>query len=366
MLEIVVVGAGIAGCSAALALWERGAAVTVVESQRPGAGATGASAGILAAQYETARGSDRLRICVEGRARFPEFAAKVEELAGRPLHLARCGLLVANQTADEHASAEATVAWQLEAGLAAELLDPGRALAIEPSLTSEALSFTWLRDEGRIDTQALAAALGAALARTDIRLITGNAAAEIEVDGPSVTGLKMTDGRRLAAERIVLAAGAWSGQVRGLPRPLRVRPVRGQMLRYPAGASALGHVVAAQAGRYLVPRADGTLLAGSTMEEAGFDRSITEAGRRDIHAEISRLVPSLTDVRPIEHWAGLRPVSNDSLPILGPDPDLFGLLYATGYGRDGILISPLAGEVVAELAISGETDFDWHPFRPDR
>ncbi len=366
MLEIVVVGAGIAGFAAALALWERGAAVTVVEATRPGAGATGASAGMLVAQYEAGGPTEKFWFCLESRKRYPEFVAKVEELSGRSLEMRRDGMLVANLSPEEHDEACETVRWQREAGLQAELVEPDRAAQLQPGVSSEAVSYLWLPDEGQLDSQRLAELIADAIGRTDIRLISGNAVAEIRSRGGSVIGVAMADGRTLDADRVVLAAGAWSGEVAGLPRPLPVRPIRGQILRFADDASSMQRIVASHAGRYLVPRSDGSVLAGSTMEEVGFDRSITEDGERAVHESVSELVPALAGRRPLERWAGLRPISADMSPIIGPDPDLAGLLYATGYGRDGILVSPLAANVIAELAVDGETGIDWRPFRPDR
>ena len=366
MLEIVVIGSGIAGFAAALALWERGAAVTITEASRPGSGATGASAGMLTAQYETAGPDENFRFCLESRTRYPEFAARLEELSGHSLHLRWDGMLVANLTPEEHEDATETVRWQEEAGLQAELLDPEAAAEVQPGISTGPISYLWLPDEGQLDSQRLAAALGDAIARTEIRLIAGNSTAEILARDGAVVGVAMTDGRRLDADRVVLAAGAWSCTIAGLSRPLPVRPVRGQILRFPSGAVALDRIVASHAGSYLVPRADGTVLAGSTMEEVGFDRSITEGALRAIHESVSELVPSLADRKPTEQWAGLRPISADTLPIIGPDPELEGLFYATGYGREGILISPLAASVVADLAVSGESAIGWSPFRPGR
>lgn len=366
MLEIVVIGAGIAGCAAALALRERGAAVTVVDMGRPGGGATGASAGLLTAQYEMAGPSERCRLLLESRARYPAFVAKLEELSGSGLHVRWDGILVANFSDQEHEDCAEAARWQREAGLKAELLDPARAGELQPGANPAAVSYLWLPDEGQVDSQRLAAALGAAMARADVRLITGNRVSVIRSSNAVVTGVVMEDGRELGAERIVLAAGAWSGAVRGLPRSLPVRPIRGQILRYPAGALELNRPLADHEGRYLVPRADGTVLAGSTMEDVGFDRSITETGRRSIHDAASRLAPALSERRPAEQWAGLRPVTADSLPIIGPDPELEGLIYASGYGRNGILLAPLAASIVADLAVSGASAFDWRPFRPDR
>jgi len=366
MIEVIVVGGGIAGFAVALALWERGVAVTVLEATRPGSEATGASAGMLAAQYEAHAADPLFGLCIRARGEYAGFAQRTEELSGHNLAVRWDGLLVANFDRAEHEAAERTASWQREAGLEAQVLEPGRALELQPGVSPAVESYLWLPAEGQVDSQRLATALGDAIARTAIRLISGNRVERIIAQGGTVAGVEMVDGRTLAADRVVVAAGAWSGRLGGLPRLLPVRPVRGQMLRFPTEALPLRTIVASHAGRYVVPRADATTLAGSTMEEVGFDRSITSEGLDLIHAHAARLVPALADLRSLERWSGLRPISEDGKPILGPDPELAGLLYATGYGRDGILIAPLAGAVVADLAVSGATDFDWRPFRPDR
>ncbi len=366
MLEAVVVGAGIAGFAAALELWERGAAVSLVESSRPGGGATGASAGMLAAQYESTSNSPLFQLSVESRARYPEYAAKLQELSGHDLQVRWDGMLVANVSDDEHDAATETARWHREAGLRAEIVEPSEAARLQPGVTVGVVSYVWLPDEGQLESQRLALALGDALARTGIRVITGNGVVVIESQAGRVSGVALADDRRLEAECVVLAAGAWSGTVRGLPRPLPVRPVRGQMLRLPTAALALRRVVATHAGRYLVPRADGSSLAGSTMEDVGFDQSLTESGLQAIHDSLTLIVPQLSELKPLERWAGLRPVSADAKPIIGPEPELDGLFYATGYGRDGILLAPLAGTIVADLALSGTSEFQWQPFRPER
>jgi glycine oxidase len=366
MLEIVVIGAGIAGFSAALALWERGAAVTIVETSRPGAGATGASAGMLAAQYEAPGPTAKFQFCLQCRERYPEYVAKLQDLSGRDLHVRYDGMLVANLDADEHAAGLEMVNWQVEADLKAEIIDPTAAQSIQPGVSGAVESYIWLPDEAQLDSQLLAEALAEAIARTEVRLISENGAAEIRQRGGTVTGVGMADGRTLEADGVVLAAGAWSRTVAGLPRELPVRPVRGQILRLPLEGLALKTLVASHAGRYLVPRDDGTALAGSTMEDVGFDRAITDEGERLIHESVAQLVPALRDRKPVERWAGLRPISADSWPIVGPDPELEGLFYATGYGRSGILVAPLAGEVVADLVVSGEAGVEWEFFGVER
>ncbi len=366
MQEVVVIGAGIAGCGVALALRERGVAVTVVEAARPGGAATGAAAGMLAAQFEAPGPTALYRLCLESRARYPEFAARLEALSGRTLHVRRDGMLVANRDEAEHEAAVESVDWQVEFGARAEVVAPEEALRLQPGLCTDVKSYLWLPEEGQLDSQILGEALGAALSAAEVRTLVGNGAARVRSDDSGVTGVVTADGRVLEADSVVVAAGAWSSKLEGLPRRLPVRPVRGQMARFPLGALSLRTLVAGHAGRYLVPRDDGTVLAGSTMEEVGYDRTITDEALQLIAAEVAELVPGLTDRQPLERWAGLRPLSADSRPILGPDPELAGLYYATGYGRDGILVAPLAGEIVAELIVSGESDHDWRPFRPER
>jgi glycine oxidase len=275
-------------------------------------------------------------------------------------------MLVANFSDEEQAEAEETVRWQRELGLEVEVLDPAAAAGLQPGVTTDVVSYLWFPQEGQLDSQRLGAALTAAIAGTGVRLISGNGVADVLSSEGRVIGVAMADGRTLEAERVVLAAGAWSGTIGGLPRELPVRPVRGQIARFPAKALGLRRIVASHAGRYLVPRSDDTVLAGSTMEDVGFDRSFTDAGLQTIYESVSALVPALAGLKPIERWAGLRPISADLLPIIGPDPDLEGLIYATGHGRDGITLAPVTGVLVAELVMTGDSEHDWQPFRPDR
>jgi glycine oxidase len=366
MIEAVVVGGGLAGCVVALELRDRGHAVNLVEVERTGAAATGASAGMLAPQYEAGGGGALFEMLLEGRAAFPRFAARLGELAGETVEIHWTGMLVADRDEAEHRASAERLRWQRARGLRAEHLEVGEALRIQPGIAASARSYLWLPDEGYVDTQALPPILGAALTGAGVRLLEGREVAGIERAGHAVAGVSLVDGRTLAADVVVVAAGAWSGRLQGLPRTLPVRPVRGHLLRYAPGAVALRTIVAGEGKRYLVPRGDGSLLAGSTMDEVGFDRSIDEAALADVAERAASLVPELRLHRPAEWWADLRPIALDGLPYLGADPELDGLYYATGFGRNGILLSPRAGAVLAAMISGDPVPPAWRGLGPGR
>ncbi len=357
--RILVIGAGVSGAAVALALLERDLPVLVVEARpadraEPAEVATAASAGMLAPQYESSGDEALLRLALASRERHPAFLEKVERLADVELDLRPDGMLVGAFGEAERDELSRMAGRQRGLGLAAELIDPGAAVRLQPGL-GEALVWLWLPDESRLDTQRLAAALPTALEAAGAELRYGARVERLVTGDGSVRGVTLEGGERLAADRVVLSAGAWSNGIEGLPRPVPVRPVRGQMLRYEPGvAPPLERLVARRDGSYLVPRPDGAVLAGSTMEEAGFEATVTAAGQAGIRAAAARLVPTVAAIEPSERWAGLRPVSKDGAPILGPDPELDGLHYATGYGRNGILLSPTAAEIVA-ARLAGET-----------
>ncbi|MFO8175020.1 MAG: FAD-dependent oxidoreductase, partial [Longimicrobiales bacterium] len=175
-------------------------------------------------------------------------------------------------------------------------------------------------------------------------------------------GVRLAGGEVIEGDAVVLAAGAWARQVEGLPRELPVWPVRGQMLRLIPREPLPWTLVCGHDGRYLVPRANNTLLVGSTMEDVGFDDRVTEEGRETLAEGAAVLIPALEQATVVEAWAGFRPMSADQWPILGPDPEMAGLFYAAGHGRNGVLYASLVGRSVAELVLNGHTEVEWEPF----
>lgn len=368
--DALVVGGGVAGASVALELLGRGAEVLVLDPGEDGA-STRAAAGMLAARYECADDDALLRLGMRSRALHPRFLARVRRLAGADPGLRADGMLVANRDADAEEEAREMVRWQAralgteESGPEPRILSPEEAASRHSWASREAASYLWLPGEGHVDAQALAAALPEAVREAGGAVLPEAAAALRTRDGRAA-GVETREGRRVDAGAVVLAAGAWSGRLEGLPRSLPIRPVRGQILRLDPPGEPPAPLLADHGGRYAVPRADGTVVAGSTMEDAGFDASVTDGGRSSIRRAAADLAPTLGEAPVVEEWAGLRPVSGDGRPILGPDPDVAGLHYAAGYGRNGVLLAPAAAAVVADLLLEGETGREWRPFRPGR
>jgi glycine oxidase len=217
-----------------------------------------------------------------------------------------------------------------------------------------------------LDPRRLAAAVGAAAEGAGVEIVCPRTAVGIVAANGRVTGVEC-DGATYPTGCVVNAAGSWAGLV-AVPqrvRPVPIAPLRGQMVAIDALLPAARHAIYSTAG-YLVPRHDGRILAGSTYEHAGYDAAVTVGGMTRILAAATALLPALTERAVIETWAGLRPVTPDGLPVLGPSPDLGGLYYAAGHGRNGILLAPLTARLIAELIVAGTSPEEIRPFLPGR
>ena len=350
--DVVVLGGGIAGLSVALAAADRGMRVTLADDRRPGA-ASRTSAGLLAPSIHGLPSGAR-DIAIAARDLYPAWLAALRERSGMEVPLDRGGILEVAADDAELASIDARGA------AAAARLDARALAALEPALTGRAGALLHPHD-GAVDIARLMTALDRGVAlETRITRVAG-AAAALELASADAT-LVMDDGSRYRAARVVLASGAWATQLDGLPRILPLFPLRGQLLR--VAADVLRHVTFAGSG-YLAPR-DGQLLVGATSERAGFHAETTLEGLRALHAIASRAVPALSDATVAAHWAGLRPMTPDGLPILGADPDHPALVYACGYSRNGILLAPWAADRLAELLVGETPRAELLPFAIER
>ena len=355
--DAVVVGGGAIGLCCAWRAARRGARVAILDRAQPPAGATRVAAGMLAPVGELSFGEpELLQMTLAAAELYPGFVAELEAASGISAGYARRGALHVALDRDEAAELRRVHDLQRSLGLGAEWLPPRRCRELEPGLTPSFNGGVHAPGEAAIDPRALSAALLVALRSEGVEVRAGVEAAAALLDGDRVEGVRTGSGEELRTGAVVLATGAWSGEAAWLPPPARppIRPVKGQILELRAtdGGAPCERIVASERV-YLVPRDDGRLSAGATVEEQGFDVTVTAGGIHELLREAYRLLPDVAEMELIEAMAGLRPGTPDNLPLIGPGA-LDGLVLATGHYRNGILLAPLTGEAVAELLERGE------------
>lgn len=353
--DAVVVGAGVIGLSCAWRAAQRGLDVIVLDRAEPAAGATGVAAGMLAPVGELSFGERQLlEMTLASAEAFPGFIAELEAESGQVTGYTRCGALHVALDRDEAAELRRIHELQLSLGLDAEWLTPSRCRELEPGLAPSFAAGVHAAHEAAVSPRALIASLLSALERTGIEVRSGAAVGEAVIDNGRVGGVRTEAGEEVLADNVVLAAGCWSGAA-WLPAEARppVRPVKGQIveLRGSADQPICERIVASERV-YLVPRPDGRLIVGATVEERGFDLTVTAGGVHELLREAYRLLPDVAELELVEATAGLRPGTADNLPLIGRGA-LDGLVLATGHYRNGVLLAPLTADGVAAVLTSG-------------
>jgi glycine oxidase len=352
-----VIGAGIIGASIAEELAHRGAEVTMLDMRAPGRGASWASAGLLAPYTEADRDSPLLAMGVRSLAMFDDFVRRAHETSGRAIEYARKGTLEVALEAGDVAHLKATHEWLGESGIKSTWLDPRAVRELEPNVAEDVHGALHIHAHGFVGVQSLVAALIESARREGAELES-----PIEVADVSSTDHKdelaiTTRHRNYVADHIVVAAGSWSSRIRVKGHvPLRVRPVRGQLLRFRWHSEPRPALPVWTSGCYTVPWSDGTLLVGATVEEVGFDESTTAAGIQTLTAAAMRALPETARAALVDARSGLRPASADGLPYIGSRPDAPRITYATGHFRNGILLAPLTASMVATAILDGRAD----------
>jgi len=359
--DVVVIGGGVVGAACARAVALRGLSAAVFEPGPTAGAATPASAGMLAAQIEPA-GEDSLGLAMRARDLYQPLAPALREATGIDIGLWHGG--IASLAFDEASESrlKSAVAAQRQAGLRCDWLSTEEVGERWPGAAADCRGALFAPEDGALDPHALARALLADARRLGATLLPEHVRAVTVVEGKA-TGVDTAQGVT-GAGQVVLAAGAWSKMVGALPRRPAVDPVRGQMAATPWP----DHVPAAALYNehcYVLARGSEALL-GSTMERAGFECQITNEGLAQIFRSAIRLFPALVRAPVLRAWAGLRPVTADGRPIVGRDPEVERLWYATGHGRNGVLLAALTAEVVGDLLSTGETAVDLTAWRPDR
>ncbi|MDQ2973803.1 MAG: glycine oxidase ThiO [Acidobacteriota bacterium] len=365
--DVVVVGGGVIGLTVARALALRGVRnVVLIERSSLGAESSWAAAGMLAPQAEADCADEFFHFCCQSRDMYPAFAAALLEESGIDIELEITGTLYLAFTDADVNELEKRFEWQSGAGLQIERFDAEIAQLIEPSISPQVRAALKFPLDTQVENRRLMSALANSNEKLGVRLLTGTTVESLKIEHGSVVGVETSLGF-VATGRVVLASGAWTSLLKNLyaRSNLRIEPVRGQMLCFEANPQICNHVIYSPRG-YLVPRSDGRLLAGSTTEHAGFDKRVTATGVQSILSAALEISPRVGSLGLKASWAGLRPCAPDNLPVLGACAEIEGVFYATGHYRNGILLAPLTGELIAQAIVEDEGSPLLNVFSPDR
>lgn len=367
--DVIIIGAGTIGTAIAWRCAQRGRSVTVVDPS-PGRGAWHTAAGMLAPVTEAHFTEEPLlRLGLESLRRWSDFAAELAEESGEQVGLRRCGTVLAAWDAADHATLRDLHAFAERIGMESSLLTGRELRELEPALAPGLPGAFHAPGDHQVDPRRLHSALVTACTRRGVRFVESPGA--LLIDRDQVRGVRVTGGTVLSSTRVVLAAGAWSGTVEGIPETttVPVRPVKGQTLRVRlAGRTQLSRVIRGRIQGslvYIVPRENGEIVIGASMEEAGFDQRPRAGAVYELLRDAQALVPELSEAILDEVCTGLRPGSPDNAPIIGP-ADVEGLIVASGHFRNGILLTPITADAVAQLLVDLTFDDAVRPFLPQR
>ncbi len=353
--DVVVIGGGAIGLAIAWRACERGLRATVLDRGQPGGGTSRVAAGMVAPIAEARPGEEvLLELGLASARAYPRFVSELAHASGRDdVGYTDCGTLLVARDGDEAEALVRELELRTRLRLAVQRLRGSEARRLEPALAPALRLALDVPDDHAIDPRKLTAALTVAVAAAGGEVRAQTPVAAVELDQGRVDAVVLASGERLRTRRAVIAAGVWSPSIAGLA-PVPIRPVKGQILRLhdPAGPGLLTRVIRVEGGAYIVPRGDGRYVIGGTMEERGFDTTITAGAVFELLREASELVPGVSELVLDELSAGLRPATPDNCPVIGP-ADVRGLFWASGHYRNGILLTPITAELVAD-ALTGE------------
>ncbi|MBZ0160471.1 glycine oxidase ThiO [Candidatus Methylomirabilis sp.] len=363
--NVIIIGGGIIGVATAYAL-TRAHVKRVVLIERGGLGrqASRASAGMLVPQAEAEEPGPFFDLCLAAKDRYRGLADEIRDATGEDIEYCRWGLLYLVDPT-EHEAAKGRAAWQRSAGLRVEELSGREVRALEPALNPEIGGALFFPDEAHVRPCTVVSGLAAGARAGGAEILENVEAVDFILDEDRLRGVNV-GGKTILADTVVACAGAWSGRLLDrIGHRLPMEPVRGQIIRARFERPPLTHPVWGPVG-YLVPRLNGELLIGTTVEQAGFVSASTLAGVAELCEAARTMVPNLMTAPLDRTWAGLRPRLPDGLPAIGRFANIPNLIVATGHYRNGILLGPLTGELIADLILDKEPSFPLQPFSPDR
>ena len=351
--DYLIIGGGVIGCTTALELAKSGASVTLLEQGQIGAESSWAGGGILSPLLPWDYTEPVTELTQWSTSLYPTWISDLQAETGIDPEYQITGMLVLPAF-----DAGKAKAWSAEHGLSVEQV-MSRNLMPELGLDSESL---WLPDVAQVRNPRLIKALVKRLSVAGVRVVEHAEVKDIRRNGHEVTGLETTQGE-FSAARYIVAGGAWSKQILAdLAPKLDIKPIRGQMLLFKIQPGELTHIVLRN-GVYLIPRKDGHILVGSTLEDAGFDKRITDEAARELHAQAAAIFPRLAQEKPVLHWAGLRPGSPDNIPVIARHPAIENLYINSGHFRYGVTMAPGSARLLANILTDSPQPFDISPYQ---
>jgi glycine oxidase len=363
MADVIVVGGGIIGLTCARELRLGGMQVTLLDRDRPGQQASWASAGIVGSRAPWAQSTSG-RLQTLSADLWPKLAAALQDEAGMDVEYRQTGTLYPAFDAEQAERMRFETAAARRAGLDFELVEGSALREAEPAL-GPAVVAAQIGPGGNVENRRAVRALEIAEVRAGTEVVAGAPVAEVLSRAGKVVGVRQIDGEERRADRVVIAAGSWSGQIRGVEPAVPVLPQRGQILALGGVGAGLRRTVMKTDDPYLVPRADGRVVVGATREFVGYDRRLTAGGIAWLLASAIEMVPAFAGAEVVETWCGFRPVSEDGLPIIGP-ASIEGLFYATGHGPSGVGPAPGTAALLAAYVLGKAPPFEAAPFSPMR
>jgi glycine oxidase len=361
--DVAIIGGGIIGGAIAHELARQKLRVVLLDRQQPGREASWAAAGTLVLSPDFPKPIPLVPLAKASYALYPEFVAAIEADSGEKVGLRRGGAIHVFFAPEGDAERDRMIAEHRELGLQAEAISIEEARKKEPALNPALRAAVWLPEESSLEPRRLTDAVLRAAARRGAEIRAGTPVTALALENSRCAGV-IACGETISASRVVLAAGCFSGKIAEFERYAPTRPVRGQMVELHSSAAPQRCVLRSARG-YVVPRSDGRVVAGSTLEEAGFEKAVTPAGMHHILDAAIELAPSLADAAITETWSGLRPGTPDQLPILGPT-DIEGLFIATGHYRNGILLAVVTAKLIREWIVDGRASLPVEQFSPMR
>ncbi len=369
--DVIVVGGGLIGASIAAELAAQRLRVVVLDRQQPGREASWAAAGMLSPGPDSPEALPLVPLAKESLRLYPAFAASIQESSGRTVDFATGGTLEVFADPESEAKRNAFIAEYADLGIPAESVTIAAAREIEPALNPSTACAAWLPAESTVDPRLLIDAVLTAAKNRGVEICSGCAVSQVLAENGRCTGV-MADGQKFSAAHVVVAAGSFCAGIGEtdpasaveIARYAPAHPVRGQMMALRSNVVRLKKVLRSARG-YLVPRADGRIVAGSTLERVGFTKGTTPEGIRGIFEAAVELAPELAGAEIVEQWSGLRPGSPDHLPIIGLT-EVNGLWLATGHYRNGVLLAPVTAKLIRDWLVQGKTDIDAENFSPLR